>query len=96
MNESIENLRAKFLKWKEAFKSKGLKADLKKAKMMVSGFESAKLIHELRVARMTNSVMCTKHGTWMQVTCAKTKKVTATPVKDFVYKPCVKKIVEIR
>ena len=30
MSESIENLKEKFLKWKEAFESKGLKVNLKK------------------------------------------------------------------
>ena len=36
MNESIENLKEKFLKWKEAMESKGLKANLKKTKEIVS------------------------------------------------------------
>ena len=37
MSESMENLKAKFLKWKEAFESKGLKVNLTKTKVMVSG-----------------------------------------------------------
>ena len=37
MSESRENLKEKFLKWKEAFKSKGLKVNLKKTKVMMSG-----------------------------------------------------------
>ena len=36
MSESRENLK-EFLKWKEAFKSKGLKVNLKKTKVMMSG-----------------------------------------------------------
>ena len=36
MSESIENLKEKFLKWKEAFENKGLKVNLKKTKIMVS------------------------------------------------------------
>ena len=37
MGESIENLKIeKFLKWKEAFESKGLKVNLKKTKVIVS------------------------------------------------------------
>ena len=39
MNESIENLKEKFLKWKEAFESKGLKVNLKKIKVMVSNLK---------------------------------------------------------
>ena len=33
----MENLKEKSLKWKEAFESKGLKVNLKKTKVMVSG-----------------------------------------------------------
>ena len=36
MSKSMENLREKFLRWKEAFESKGLKVNLKKTKMLVS------------------------------------------------------------
>ena len=34
MSESIENLKEKFLKWKETFESKKLKVNLKKTKVM--------------------------------------------------------------
>ena len=34
MSETIEGLRNKFLKWKEAFDSKGLKVNLGKTKVM--------------------------------------------------------------
>ena len=37
ISESMENLKEKLLKWKEAFESKGLKVNLKKTKVMVSG-----------------------------------------------------------
>ena len=40
MSESMENLKVKFLKWKEVFESKGLKVNLKKTKVMVSGSKS--------------------------------------------------------
>ena len=36
MSETIKGLRNKFLKWKEAFESKGLKINLGKTKVMVS------------------------------------------------------------
>ena len=35
MSETIEGLRNKFFKWKEAFESNGLKANLGKTKVMV-------------------------------------------------------------
>ena len=37
MSESMENRKEKFLKWKEAFESKGLKVNLKKTKIIVNG-----------------------------------------------------------
>ena len=37
MSEIIEGLRNKFLKWKEAFESKGLNVSIGKTKVMVSG-----------------------------------------------------------
>ena len=38
MSEGVENLKEKFLKWKKAFASKGLKVNLKKTKVMASSF----------------------------------------------------------
>ena len=56
MNKSMENLKEKFLKWKEAFERKGLKVNLKKTRAMVSGskgevLKSKKLIHMPSAAR---------------------------------------------
>ena len=39
ISETIEGLREKFWKWKEAFESKGLKVNLRKTKVVVSGAE---------------------------------------------------------
>ena len=36
MSESIENLKEKFLKWKEVFESNAMKVNLEKTKVMVS------------------------------------------------------------
>ena len=90
MSESMENLKEKFLKWKEVFESKGLKVDLKKTKVMVNGskgevFKSivdpcAKCSKRV----MANSVMCTKCGKWIHGKCAKMKRVTSTLAKGFV------------
>ena len=38
-SETMEGLREKFRKWKEALESKGLKVNLKKTKVVVSGAE---------------------------------------------------------
>ena len=68
MSESIENLQEKFLKRKEAFKSKGLKVNLKKTKVMVSNSKGEVLKSKVDPCTkcdnrvMANSIMCTKCG----------------------------------
>ena len=39
MSKRLENLRKKFLKWKEAFESRALQATLKKTKVVVNGLK---------------------------------------------------------
>ena len=44
MSETMEGLREKFWKWKKAFESKGLKVNLGKMKVVVSGAEGEVLM----------------------------------------------------
>ena len=73
MSASIENLKEKFLKWKEAFESKRLKMNLKKTKAMVNGSKDEVLKSKVDPCAkcgkrmMVNSVMCTKCGKWVYV-----------------------------
>ena len=70
-NETMEGLREKFSKWKEAFESKGLKVNLRKTKVVVSGAEGEGTVSKedpcgicgKRV--MANSVMCVKCRKWI-------------------------------
>ena len=68
ISKSKENLKEKFLKWKEAFESKGLKVNLKKTKVMLNGSKGKVLKSKVNPCAkcskrvMTNSVMCTKCG----------------------------------
>ena len=95
MSKSIENLKEKFLKWKDAFESKGLKVNLKKTKVMVSGSKGEVLKSKVDPCAkcgkrvMANSVMCTKYDTWVHGRCAKIKRVTSTLANGFVCKLCV-------
>ena len=68
----MEGLREKFWKWKEAFKSKGLKVNLGKTKVVGSGAEVK--VHVLSKVDpcgicgkqvMANSVWCVKCGKWI-------------------------------
>ena len=96
MSETMEGLREKFWKWKETFKSKGLKENLGKTKVVVSGAEG-----ELSVSKvdpcgicgkrvMANSVLCVKCGKWIHGRCAKVKRVTSRLGRDFVCGRCKK------
>ena len=81
MSESIEMLKEKFFKWKEAFESKWLKVNLKKTKVMVSGSKGEILESKVDPSAkcgkrvMAHLVMCTKCGKWVHGRCAKMKRV---------------------
>ena len=81
MSESMGSLKEKFLKWKEAFESKGLKVNLKKIKVMVSSSKGEVLKSKVDP--------CAKCGKWVHGRCTKIKRVTSTLAKDFVCKLCV-------
>ena len=93
VSESVE--KEKFFKWKEVFQSKGLKVNLKKTKVMVSGSKSEVLKSKVdQCAKcgkrvMENSVLCTKCGKWVHGRCAKIKRVTSALTKNFVCELCV-------
>ena len=53
MSETMEGLREKFWKWKEAFESKGLKVNLGKTKVVVSGAEG-----EVSVSKVAPCGIC--------------------------------------
>ena len=68
MSASIESLKKKFLKWKEAFESMELKVNLKNTKLIVSGSKGEAIESKVdpctkcNKRMMANSVMCTKCG----------------------------------
>ena len=84
MSETIEELRNKFLKWKEAFDSKGLKDSLGKNKVRVSGgiiedgFSKSKVdpcgVCSLRVK--ANTVLCAQCGKLVHIRCVSMREVT--------------------
>ena len=84
MSETIEGLRNKFLKWKEAFESKGLNVNLGKTKVMVcsaimeDGMFKSKVdpcgVCSLRAK--ANTVLCLQCGKWTHGRCAGAKMLT--------------------
>ena len=98
MGKSIEGLREKFLKWKEAFETNWIKDNLKKIKVMVSGLKGKVLKNKVdpcdKCGRrvMENSVMYTKCGKWEHGRCAKMKRVSQTLANGLACKQCAETI----
>ena len=96
MSDSMEDLREKFQKWRAAFKSKGIKVNLRKTKLMVSGSEGEMIKSKTDPCGMcgkrvmANSVLCTKCGKWIHGRCAKLKRVTPSLARQFVCGQCNK------
>ena len=80
--ETMQGLREKFWKWKESFESKGLKANLGKTKVEVSGAEGEVSVSKVDPCGVcgklviANSVLCMKYGKWIHGRCAKVRRVT--------------------
>ena len=85
-----------FLKWKEAFETKGLKVNLGKAKEMVcgsitkDGMSKSKVdscgICSLRVK--ANSVLCVWRGKWIHSRCDGVKRVSPKSTGNFICRKC--------
>ena len=80
--------------WREAFESKGMRANLGKTKLMVSGMEEEAFDSNIdpygvcgtRVK--SNSVLCTACCKWVYARCMDKKKVLVYVNKNFVCKKC--------
>ena len=89
-SEMMEGLREKFWKWKEAFESKGLKVNLGKTKVVVSGAEGDVTVSKVNPCGicgkqvMANSLIMSKMQEWNHGRCAKVKRVTLRLGSDFV------------
>ena len=84
MSETIKGLRNKFMKWKEAFESKGLKVNLGKTKVTVSGGITKDGMSKCKVDLCVvcslkvkaNSVLCLQCGKWIYGRCVGVKRLT--------------------
>ena len=90
----MEELRENFDEWRKTFESKGMRVNLGKNKLMVSGMEEEAFDSKIdpcgvcgtRV--MPNSVLCTACGKWVHARCTDKKKVSVYLNNDFVCKKC--------
>ena len=87
---TMEGLKEKFLKWKSALESKGLKVNLEKKKVMVCGSEGKAIQSKIDPCRIfgkkvtINSVLCTKCDQWIHEKYSNLKKVTPSSARFFV------------
>ena len=94
MGETMEELRENFNEWRETFESKGMRVNLRKTKLMVSGMEEEAFDSKrdpcgvCRTRVMSNSVLCTACGKWVHARCTEKKKVSVYVNKNFVCKKC--------
>ena len=94
ISETMEGLREKFWKWKEAFESKGLKVSLGKTKVVVIGAEGEVSVSKVDPCGIcgkrviANSVLCVKCRKRIHGRCAKLKRVTPRLGRDFVCGRC--------
>ena len=91
-----KDLKKRFLKWRSAMESKGLKVNLEKTKLMVCGSEGEPIWSTIDPCgicgkRVTvSSVLCTKCDQWMYGRCSKLKKITPSAARFFVCNKCNK------
>ena len=90
MSESLEDLRERFQRWRRALEGKGLKVNVGKTKMMVSGTEgkiTSSKIDPCGVCgkRVGSNAVCMK---WIHGRCTKMKKVTCSSARDLVCRRC--------
>ena len=89
MGETMEKLRENFDEWREAFESKGMRVNLGKTKLIVSGMKEEAFDSKIdpcgvcgtRV--MSNSVLCRACGKWVHARCTEKKKVSVYVNKNF-------------
>ena len=89
MSETIDGLRNKFLKWKEAYESKGRKVNLGKTKLdsvgiAKDGLYKSKVFHccvcSFRVK--ANTVFCVQCDKWINNRCTAMKRLTPERKKN--------------
>ena len=92
MNENLEDLRARFQRWRSALEGKGLKINNEKTKMMVSGTENAIALSKIVPCgicgkrAVCNTVFCTLWYKWMHGKCTKMIRVTCSFARHFILK----------
>ena len=94
MSEAMQNLKERFLNWKDALESEGLKINTRKTKVMVSGSEGELFKSKIDACGvcgrrvMANSVLCIRCGNWVHGKYSKIYGVTDRLAMRFVCSKC--------
>ena len=94
VSEDMKDLKDRFWNWKDVLKSKGLKVNTRKTKVMVSESEGELFKSKIDPCEvcgrrvMANSVLCTKCGNWVHGKYANIKRATARLATHFVCSKC--------
>ena len=94
MSESLEDLRERFQRWGRALEGQGLKVNVGKTKMMVSGTEGEITSSKIDVCGVcgkmvgSSAACCTQCMKWMHGRRTKMKKVTCSSARYFVCRRC--------
>ena len=94
MSESWDDLRERFQRWRSALGDKGLKVNVGKTKMMVSGTKGEIVLSKINSCGIcgkmcgSNAVCCTQCTKWIHGRCTKMKKITFSSARHFVCKKC--------
>ena len=90
MSESLEDLMERFQRWRSTLEGKGLKVNVGKTKMKMSGTEGEIVFSRIDPCGIcgkrvgSNAVSCTQCTKWMHGRCTKMKKVTNSSARQFV------------
>ena len=94
MSESLDELRERFQRWRSELEDKGLRVNVGKTKIMVSGTEGKITLSKINPCGICgktvgcNAVCCTQCTRWIHGRCTKMKKVTSSFARHFVCRRC--------
>ena len=95
MSKTNKGCRNKFLNWKEALESKGLKVNLGKTKLMVSGGITKNGMSKSKVDSLrakAKSAWCVQCGKLIYGRCAGVKRMTPKISRNFTCEKCEENI----
>ena len=99
MADSVEELQIKFDRWKNAIEGKGMRVNMGKTKMMVSGVGGEKEVSKVDPCGVcdkrvkANSILCIGCGKWVHRRCSGVKGVLKKVEGAFRCKRCVNGVV---